>query len=500
MGIIIRQSVKTTIVNFVGVAIAAVSSLFIYPRFVELYGFAQFLISTASLFVPFASMGLIATVIKFHPKFKTEDKSNNGMLSMLLIGFLLIFSLFLLLVLSFDGPITDWLTAIGVDEKKRIPENLTSILILTALMVLNFILMAYATSHRRIVVPQIIYQLGLKIFMPVTILTFGLLAYSNMQFANALIAFYAVVCLLGMVYLIYIGAFKFTKPDWKFLNPDLRGEIFNYSLFSSWNHFGSMLAFRIDTVMIPMMMMTYASNGIYAIMLFMSNVIETPARAVKAIAAPIIADAWNRGDMTEINTLYKKSALNLVIPGIAIMIFIWFSFDGIASISPKPEKLIAGKYAFLFLGIGKLLDLITSVNDQIIIYSPKYKFNLIFILLLGVCNIILNYYLIGEYGITGAAIASCFAFALYNLFKLIFIYSQYKLHPFTTGLFKVLTIGFILTALLHFLPIQQFSFVDIIVNSLIVGLIYFPLIYFLNISPDFNKVCNIVLKRIRNFI
>jgi len=298
-------------------------------------------------------------------------------------------------------------------------------------------------------------------------------------------------------YLIYLGVFKVPKPNWRFLKPSFKKEIFNYSVFSSWNHLGSMLAFRIDTVMIPIML-SFNSNGIYAIMLFLSNVIEMPARGVKSIASPIISEAWEKGDLEEIKSIYKKSGLNLIIPGVAILIFIWFSFDGIASISSKPEKILLGKYAFLFLGIGKLFDLMTSVNDQIIIYSPKYKYNLVFILILGICNIILNYHLIDEYGITGAAIASCFAFAVYNIFKIIFIYIQYSMQPFTVALLKVLIVGVLLASLLHFSPINQSSFVDIFVNGCIIVLLYFPIIYKLNISPDFNKLCNIVINKIRS--
>lgn len=501
MGIIIRQSVKTTIVNFIGVGIAAISILFIYPRFEELYGFAHFLIGTASLFIPFASMGLIATVIKFHPRFKTDDKLNNGMLSMLLLGFVFVFTLFVVIALSFDGPLFYWLQRIGVDKDGILPEHFKIILSLTGLIILSFILIAYANSYRRIVVPQIIYQLGLKIFLPIAVLTFGTLALSKLEFSFALIGFYVLVFVLMIFYLAYLGLFKLIKPDWKFLKPEFRKEIFEYSMFSSWNHFGSMLAFRIDTVMIPIMLGVssngFANNGIYAMMLFLSNVIEMPARAVKSIAAPVLSDAWESKDMEEINMIYQKSALNLIIPGVALFIFIWFSFDGIASISSNPDKLMIGKYAFLFLGIGKLFDLMTSVNDHIIVYSPKYKFNLIFVLALGISNIVMNYYLITAYGITGAAIASCISFAVYNALKLIFIYTQYNLQPFTKGIFVVLGIGCAVTAMLYFLPIQVNSFIDIISTGLVLALFYFPAIYFLNISPDFNKVCNIALQRIR---
>jgi len=499
MGIIIRQSVKSTIVNFVGVGVAAISTLFIYPHFDEIYGLAQFLMGAAALLVPFTSFGLGNSVIKFFPKFQTDDKSNHGMLSMLILGFVIVYSFSLLFLFVFRYSIFSWFQDIGIDKQGRIPEYISVILIMTAIMIFNQILISYSTSNKRIVVPQLISDLGQKLFLPISILIFGSLAVSKMTFAVWLIGFYLFVSLMMLLYLLYLGVFKLAKPDWSFLTKKLKGEIFQYGLFSSWSQIGSTLAFRVDLVMIPMLL-TFSSNGIYAIMLFLSNVIVLPARAVRAIASPIISESWETGDVSMINTIYKKSALNLVIPGVAILIFIWFSFDGIAGISSDPEKYAAGKYAFLFLGLGKLLDLFTSVNDQIIVYSPKYKYNLIFVLILGVLNVILNVILIEEYGITGAAIASCIAYAVYNAIKLLFILYHYKLQPFSFSLVKVLIIGIGLAMVLYFLPNVDIALGEILLNGMFIAILYFPTIYFLNISPDFNKLCNIAIKKVTNLI
>jgi len=369
MGIIVRQSVKTTIFNFIGVGISALSTLFIYPLHDEIYGFAQFLIATATLFVPFASIGLINIIIKFYPKFKTKDFSNQGMLSMLFIGFVFIFSLFLFTFLIFRNPLMDGLKDLGFDSNSIIPPYITVIIIITATIIFKDILIAYSTSDKRIVVPQIISQLGLKMFLPIVVLLSGIYGWTKIDFAFSLIAFYFLVGLLLVFYPKYLGVFKLVKPNWDFIKTSDRKEIFAYGMFTSFNQLGAGLAFRIDAIMIPMLL-SFSNGGIYAMMLFLSNVIDIPARAVRSIAAPIISESWNSGDMQEIKTIYKKSALNLAIPGIAILLLIWFSFDSIASISSDPSKLLAGKFAFLFLGIGKLFDLFTSVNDQIIVYSP----------------------------------------------------------------------------------------------------------------------------------
>jgi len=499
MGIIIRQSVKTSLVNFIGVGVGAISTLFIYPLYLEIYGVAGFLISTAALFIPFASIGLVSIIIKFYPKFRTEDHTNQGMLSMLLIGFVILFGLFLIPFLFFLEPIMDWIRLIGLDKESILPTYITVILILTPLIILKDLLTAYSTSNKRIVVPQLISQLGYKLYLPIAVVVFGYYEFSKIDFAYSLVGFYLLVVVLLVFYLKYLGVFKLAKPEWDFLKTSDKKEIRDYGIFSSFNQLGVGLAFRIDMVMIPMLL-SFSSGAIYTMMLFLSNIIDIPARAVRSIAAPIISESWNSGDMQEINMIYEKSALNLAIPGIAILLLIWFSFDSIANISSNPDKLIIGKYAFLFLGIGKLFDLMTSVNDQIIVYSPKYKYNLIFILLLGGVNVVLNFYLIKKYGITGAAIASCIAYLIYNVIKLLFIQINYGMNPFTRSLFKVIFIGGLLATGMYFIPVFNFSITEILKNGMIIGLLYFPVIYFLNISPDFNKLCNIVINKLRSII
>lgn len=499
MGVIIRQSVKSTVVSFIGVGIAAFSSLFIYPRYEEVYGLAMFLVGTGTLFYPIASVGIVSALIKFFPRFKTDDDKNRGLLSLSLIGFLVLFVIFAILFISFKESFINWLQSLGLDKQNLLGTYWMVILALTALIILTSLFVNYAACYKRIVIPEILVKISYKIFLPAAILIFAYFKFEEINFAIAIVVFYVLIVISNVVYLSYLGYLKMGKPDWKFLSNKLKKEISTYQLFSSYNHLGSVLAFRVDNVMIPMII-DLSANGIYSIMLFMSQVIEIPTRSIKAIAGPIISQSWESGNIREIETIYKKTSLNLLIPGIAILLFIWFSFDGIASISSEPTKYAIGKYTFLVLGVAKLIDMLTSVNDQIIMYSPKYKYNLIFILILAIINIVLNYWLINKHGILGAAIASAFAYLIYNSIKLIFIYFNYKIHPFDSSVFLVLGIGSCVGLILYFINSMFHPFIQIVISGSVLALIYFPTIYLLNLSPDFNKLCNIVMQRVRNFI
>ena len=74
MGIVIRQSIKGTIVSYIGAFIGMVSTIFIYPYFLtpELIGLNRILIDSAFLFAFFAQIGIPNAIIKFSPKLKQK--------------------------------------------------------------------------------------------------------------------------------------------------------------------------------------------------------------------------------------------------------------------------------------------------------------------------------------------------------------------------------------------------------------------------------------------
>ena len=71
MGVIKRQGIKFSIVGYIATAIGAISTLFIYPQDKTIYGYALFLVGTATFFFPFMSGGVASLTIRFFPEMKT---------------------------------------------------------------------------------------------------------------------------------------------------------------------------------------------------------------------------------------------------------------------------------------------------------------------------------------------------------------------------------------------------------------------------------------------
>ena len=96
MGIIARQSIKGTIVTYLGVAIGFITTFFVLTRFLsaEEIGLARVLVDAATLFIGLAQLGTSSSIIRFYPYFKDKEQGDHGFffwtLCVPFIGFLLL--------------------------------------------------------------------------------------------------------------------------------------------------------------------------------------------------------------------------------------------------------------------------------------------------------------------------------------------------------------------------------------------------------------------------
>jgi O-antigen/teichoic acid export membrane protein len=104
--------------------------------------------------------------------------------------------------------------------------------------------------------------------------------------------------------------------------------------------------------------------------------------------------------------------------------------DEIFEIIPNGERYKSGKIVILLLGLAKLFDMLTSINEYIIAYSKHFRYNLYFLLVLAVVNVVANLTLIPQFELAGAALATLLSVVLFNIFKTYFVYAKFKIHPF----------------------------------------------------------------------
>ena len=222
-----------------------------------------------------------------------------------------------------------------------------------------------------------------------------------------------------MSYLTYLGKLSLRLTPSFYTKPILK-DMGTYAFYGVLGGIGTKLAFQLDIIMVGAFI-DFSSAGIYTIALFIAGIMTKPIYAIFAIASPIISKAWKENNLSEIEQIYQKSSINLLLVGIAFMGLVWISIDDLFNILPNGEELSRGKYVVLFLGLSKIVDMATSVNGQIIGYSKFFRFNFYAVLILAALNIVSNITLIPLYGMVGAAMATCLSQFIYNLMKYVYL-------------------------------------------------------------------------------
>jgi len=493
MGVIQRQSIKYGIVSYLGVAIGALSTIFIYPRDLTAYGLVQFLISTASLFLPLITLGIHWLPIKYLPYVRDAETGHRGFLRLLLTVLLLNSIVFSAIFLIFQDEILQLVTKLNPHKDPLFDRYFNYLLPYTIIVSFNALLTQYAVAFERIAVPQAINNLLFKILLPilfVLVLT-GYLDYTG--FLNGLLVVQMLIMLVLIAYLFRIGQATLGSIDlsvWR----SLMSEMSSYSLFAMLSGLGNMLAFRIDTLMIPALI-NFSSNGAYAIAIFISNVIAIPIASIRKIAGPIISQAWIRKDIEQIRKLYREATLNLFWIGSVMFTSIMASLDQLIVLLPSSQDLGLLYGVTALLGLGRITEMSTAISTEIIFFSRFYRINLLAVFLLGLINVILNYsfIVVFDFGLYGVALATMVSIVFYQVFKTLYIYHKLGFHPFSLKLITISLLCLLLWALARLIE-TKYPVANILLRSILIVGLYILVMYRLQISSHWNNLIRKVLK------
>lgn len=492
MSKIAKQSINFSIINYVGLIISVVSTLFIYPLDFEAYGVLQFVMSTSQLFLPIVSLAVSSSIIYYFHDFQERGKLSE--LVTLLLGSVTLFSgiIYLLYPIAIEGLLLRLFEVLNMD--KGIFKQYDGVIFgVTFFLILFAISNTILTNYKQITIPQIFVSVLLKLAMAFLVGMVYLGQFSLYQATLGLLIYYGV-----SVIFLWIYQRKYFKFEFKRLSTYTRsriGDISEYSLFNILSGLGSSLVFRIDIIMITLMIGAKEA-GIYSLFLFLSNVIEIPSKGYVRIISPVISKAIKEGDNKTVGSIYRKSSINFLVLGGMAALVIYAGLESLLSLMREGENLVKALNIWVILALAKWIDMITSVNSQIISFSHVYRYNLLFLIVLGVSNVYLNYVLVSSYGMVGAAIATTISITLFNIVKYIFIKIKFELEPFTMDTLRgVVLIGGV-ALLLAVIPHLGNAILDIIVRSGFTALVLMMAVYHWRLSEEVNVFIESKLKLI----
>lgn len=482
MGKIVKQSLLTTLSSYIGVVIGYVNMLWLLPYALspEEFGIFRTIQDMGLLLVPFAQLGLGHGVTRFYPRIK---ENQFAFFSFTLVLSLIGFGLVALGFLLFKGQIID---AYATNSPEVI-NFLSVVLFITLYAVLNSILDAFTRSFIKIAVPTFFREVVLRLLLTILVgsYLFGWLDFYQLMWGLADIYLFT---LLGMlVYMIRNGMFKLSF-NWRPLSSAFRKEYIRYSLITLLGTAGAILIMKIDSLMVSSMIGLDA-NAIYAIGFSIAVVIEMPRRAVSQVVMPVIAEKFALNQTKEIDALYKNVAVNQLLLCLLIFLGIWINIDNLYHFVPNREVYQAGKWVVLLIGLGKLCDVLFSVNGEIIVFSRFYIFNITSTLVMCVLVVVLNLLMIPLWGIEGAALSSLLAMFFYNLIKYMYVKKRLGFDPFSWDIAKIVLLGLLVYGV-DYLMIPTFApvLLDIFLRSGLLVLLYGLGIWAMKIAPDSQKM------------
>jgi len=495
MGVIIRQSIKGTIVNYIGTAIGMVTLFFVIPKFIkpEVFGLMRTLVDAGIIFLSLAQIGTNSSILRFFPYFKNSEKKDHGFffwtLIIPIIGFFIYFSFFLI----FRNFIADYYRV----NSELLVNYLYFIIPLGFFMLYQTVFETNSIVLLRIVIPAFVREVGVRVMVLVSYLLFSFDIISLTGLVVAFCCTYGIAACINLGYLFYLGRISL-KPDFKHITKSLRKNFIYYTLF--------LMGSALTTAFVPSLGMLIigaqlglASAGVYAFARHIVAFIEIPYRSLGAISNPHVSQTVKEKNFIEANRFIKKVSLHQFLIGITIFFLIWINIDLIFQLIPTDEDYILGKWVVFFLGLNAIIATSFSIGGATLNYSKYFYYSLILTFILTTLAVLMNVICIPIWGINGAAIATLFSTCIYYTLLVSLVYWKLKVIPFSLkqlnilaiilGLFfldwlwKIYATPFVLQ---YFNPTLWGSLFEALFRTVILGEIGFFSIYFLRISDEVN--------------
>ena len=474
MGIVLNQSFKNTIVLFLGFTIGGINTLFLYTNFLQddYYGLITFLLSTANIILPLLVFGMQHTIIKFFSAYKTKLEQDEFLTSALFLPILIIIPLGIVGVLAYEF-IADWLSQENIIIKKY-----TYLIFLVAIFMGYFeVFYAWSKIRMQSVFGNFIKEIFARISATLLLLAVYFELITEIEFIYAIVIVYFIRMLVMMVY-----AFSIYKPTFVFKLPTNFKEILSYSFYIIMAGSAAGILLEIDKFMIPQLKQI-AQVAYYSVGIYIASVIGIPSRAMQQIINPITAKELNANNLDEVENLYKKSSINLLVAGGLLFLLINLNVKDLYILIDKPQFSV-GVLIVLLISISELYKLALGTNGAILTNSKYYKMFFYFSVGMAVSVIFLNKWLIGMLGIDGAALATLIVVFVFSTIKIIYIQNKLNMQPFTFKTIIVLLLVFILFFGFYFWNFSFHPLLNILLKTVLLSFIYLLIVVKLNVSQD----------------
>jgi len=424
----------------------------------------------------FALMGLDNGILRFVSR-DTENKENvkNSIYSSLKFGFLSSIIISIILFCSAEFIVNNLLNE----------DNFLVIVIKIFALSLPFsvltLISSFATQAFKILKYKIFVN---QIVNPLTLLIAFLASYHFLGTKLSILIPTVVSAVVGLVFITKFLSY-FTDINFKnLIKEDVNKEILRFSIPLMFVSAIGIIMHWVDIVMLGILS-NATDVGMYHPIDRTAGLVRMILFAFAGIFAPIFSEHYFKKNILGMKESYQSSSKYILTFSLPVFIFLF--------VFANPMLLLFGSefqnaVALKILLTGIFIQTIFGLGSSTLSMSGNTKFNLFNVSIALILNISLNYILIPQYGIVGAALATAIALFILSILRFVEnivlmklnLFSIKLLKPIISGSITFLVINYLRTIFSNLFSLESIFnlIVYLVAHFMLVCLIYFS-IYFL---------------------
>ena len=293
MGIVQRQSLRNTLISYIGLAIGFVNTTLVLPRLLlpSQIGLTNVLVGIATLASQFAAFGFANSAIRFFPYFRDPARNHSGFQA-LVLGFP---SMAFVVVASLMWAGKTVVLRQYAHDADLLGPNYAAAIGLTFCLLMMTLQDSYLRALYHTAFSGVLQEILLRVLQIAAAALYGAGYLTFNGFVLVFLGNYALVTVLLTGYLLYIGELRLRPTRAVFRVRPLR-ELLTFGGFALLGNISGTILLTVDSLMLGAKL-DLAAAGIYAIAFNISTALALPFRALYKTAFPLIAEYWKEGAM-----------------------------------------------------------------------------------------------------------------------------------------------------------------------------------------------------------
>jgi O-antigen/teichoic acid export membrane protein len=423
-----------------------------------LYGIYTYAVSIRGFLIVLARLGTGKSVLRFIPAADDDLRRRNSIVALAYLTALL-GSVVIGAGLFFAAPV---ISAYTLDDPSLITVLRIFALVVpfsTIINLTNLVFRALEEIEYQILIADLLDPI-LRI---VTVLIAFALGYSLLG-AVAALALGTILTFCAGITLLYSKTNIRMKGDRSRVDVY---EFYNFSLPLTLKDLGQKLYTRVDILMVGIFL-TGSAVGIYRVAILVATLLTLPLAGVNQLFPPVASKLYSNDKMDELEALYRtvtRWILILVLPA-AIPLLV-YNAEVLRIFGPEFTD---GTFVLSLFTLAQLTNCAVGPSGFLLMMTDHQYLNLANQWLLGVLNVVLNYFFILEFGFVGAAVATAGTLSLINLLRVFQVWYTEQMLPYSRKYWKPVVAGLVCALVMLGLEFFLTGYLLLVVGSLAGGL------------------------------